>query len=335
MTMTWALFEQTMTDYLMGAKPFLFVIDFDCQKPFICPLADAEKHRVFYDVKGRSNFSDNSHLTSEITKRPQIEPLNPKWVNKAVFSTAFQQVQAHINLGDSYLLNLTFPTELDNHLDLLAIFAEAQAPYKLFYHRDDAQFVVFSPESFLTVRDGFIYTYPMKGTIDATLPNAEQQLLDNRKEQWEHNTVVDLLRNDLSQLASEVTVTRYRYIDKIKTHRGEILQTSSEIRGKLPPQWQSRFARQLRQLLPAGSITGAPRQKTLDIIKANEIAERGYYTGIFGIFDGEQLDSAVMIRFIERQGDKLLFKSGGGITAYSDQEKEYAELQQKVYIPTV
>jgi para-aminobenzoate synthetase component 1 len=71
----------------------------------------------------------------------------------------------------------------------------------------------------------------------------------------------------------------------------------------------------------------------LEIIEQAEIYERGFYTGIFGWFDGENLDSAVMIRFIEQKGDKLIFKSGGGITSQSQVEKEYEELIQKVYVP--
>jgi para-aminobenzoate synthetase component 1 len=86
-------------------------------------------------------------------------------------------------------------------------------------------------------------------------------------------------------------------------------------------------------LLPAGSICGAPKQKTLEIIEHAEGYDRGFYTGICGWFDGENLNSAVMIRFVEQQGDKLIFKSGGGITSRSELIKEYQELNQKVYVP--
>jgi len=86
-------------------------------------------------------------------------------------------------------------------------------------------------------------------------------------------------------------------------------------------------------MLPAGSISGAPKKKTIEIIREVEGYERGFYTGIFGYFDGKNLDSAVAIRFIEKQGEKLIFKSGGGITYQSDWEKEYEEMQKKVYVP--
>ena len=81
----------------------------------------------------------------------------------------------------------------------------------------------------------------MKGTIDATLPDAENRLLQNHKETCEHYTIVDLIRNDLNIVATRVQVKRFRYVEKIHTSQGEILQTSSEISGQLPDGWQNTF----------------------------------------------------------------------------------------------
>ena len=86
-------------------------------------------------------------------------------------------------------------------------------------------------------------------------------------------------------------------------------------------------------MLPAGSITGAPKQKTVKIIRETEGYDRGYYTGVFGIFDGRDLDSCVLIRFIENIEGQLVYKSGGGITFQSDPWKEYNEMIKKVYVP--
>ncbi len=173
----------------------------------------------------------------------------------------------------------------------------------------------------------------MKGTINADLPGAYNLLTSDQKEHAEHNTIVDLIRNDLSTIASDVRVKRFKYIERLRTNQGELLQMSSEITGKLPSDFRESLGENLFKLLPAGSICGAPKKKTLEIIKQVENYERGYYTGVFGHFDGENLDSAVAIRFIERQGDKMVFKSGGGITFQSDWEKEYEEMQNKVYVP--
>ncbi|MFZ1573367.1 MAG: chorismate-binding protein, partial [Candidatus Kapaibacterium sp.] len=91
----------------------------------------------------------------------------------------------------------------------------------------------------------------------------------------------------------------------------------------------------LISLLPAGSISGAPKKKTLEIINKVEKYKRGYYTGVFGYFDGVNLESSVMIRFIEKTSKGLIFKSGGGITFLSEAYKEYNELIDKVYVPFI
>ena len=173
----------------------------------------------------------------------------------------------------------------------------------------------------------------MKGTIDASVHDAERNLLDDIKEEAEHNTIIDLIRNDISRVADEVRVTKYRYIDRIKTGKGEMLQMSSEITGKLGDSYEKHLGEIITGMLPAGSVTGAPKKETLKIIKESENYKRGWYTGVFGVFDGTSLDSGVMIRYIERTGDKLFFKSGGGITYMSDSVKEYKELISKVYVP--
>jgi para-aminobenzoate synthetase component 1 len=87
------------------------------------------------------------------------------------------------------------------------------------------------------------------------------------------------------------------------------------------------------KLLPAGSITGAPKPSTMKIIEEAEGYDRGYYTGVMGYFDGENFESAVMIRYIENIDGNLVFKSGGGITVLSNAEHEYQELIDKVYLP--
>ena len=108
---------------------------------------------------------------------------------------------------------------------------------------------------------------------------------------------------------------------------------SSEISGKLKPRLQKKIGSIMKKILPAGSILGAPKPKTLEIILEAENHERGLYTGVCGWFDGENLDSCVMIRFIEKENGKLFFKSGGGITHLSNFADEYQEMKNKIYVP--
>jgi anthranilate/para-aminobenzoate synthase component I len=140
----------------------------------------------------------------------------------------------------------------------------------------------------------------MKGTIGADVLDAERVLLDDPKETYEHNTIVDLIRNDLAMVAERIEVQRFRYVDRVVRPQGDLLQVSSEVVGTLAPDWRSNLGNILERLLPAGSISGAPKEKTCEVIRAAEGQERGYYTGIFGIYDGERVDSAVNIRYVER-----------------------------------
>jgi len=128
-------------------------------------------------------------------------------------------------------------------------------------------------------------------------------------------------------------VERFRYIDRIPSNEGEILQVSSEISGKLNREFRSQPGNLLFALLPAGSVTGAPKKMTTAIIRNVEKSDRGYYTGVCGVFDGDNLDSAVMIRFIEILNGRMQYRSGGGITFLSRARDEYKELIDKIYVP--
>jgi len=173
----------------------------------------------------------------------------------------------------------------------------------------------------------------MKGTINANIPNAKKKILKNSKEMAEHIMMVDLMRNDLSIVAKNVKVDRFRYIQKINAGDKQLLQVSSKISGKLEYNWQDNLGDILKSLLPAGSISGTPKRKTVELINSIENYDRGFYSGVFGVFDGESLNSSVMIRFIENDNNILYYKSGGGITIDSDEQTEYQELLDKIYLP--
>ncbi len=303
--------------------PFLFLIDFELKKPVAIPLSKINPDELLYDIQGRRNFTPPRD-----TSKPLEFKAHP--VTKDRYCKAFRRVQKHIHRGDSFLLNLTFPSTVETNYSLKDIFYHSRAKYKIWFKN---HFVSFSPEIFVQTRGRLIRSFPMKGTLDATLPQAEKKLLSNKKELAEHFTIVDLIRNDLSMVAKNVKVNRFRYLDHIKTNKNEILQMSSEIEGILPENFREKLGDILFRMLPAGSISGAPKKKTLEIIRQAEVYQRGFYTGIAGIFDGEDIDSAVLIRFIEQTENGLVYKSGGGITGKSRCEDEYEELIEKIYVP--
>lgn len=306
------------------AHPFFFAVSFEGDEAVVYTKTEQQAHGLAFQIGGLVPGEAEGVMTA-----PPAMQLHP--VSYRQYLEAFQLVQRHLHAGNSYLVNLTFPTRIETNWSLESVYALSRAPFKLLW---PGRFAVFSPERFVRITEGIITTCPMKGTIDARLPNAEARLLADRKELAEHATIVDLLRNDLSQVARQVRVARFRYVTCIRTNRKDLLQASSEITGQLLGDYRSRLGNILAALLPAGSVSGAPKRKTLDIISAAEGAPRGFYTGVFGYFDGRNLDSAVMIRFLEQRPDGLYFRSGGGITVFSDPEREYQELLDKVYIPT-
>ena len=306
-----------LSEYAAKGIPFLFYTDFKGEQLHLYKLDELQDHGI--------EFSINTDSLS----KPHNITLHKYPVSFESYIEKFNYVIEEIKCGDTYLLNLTQPTEIDCSGNLFEIFQSANAKFKLFV-KD--QFVCFSPERFVKIENNRISTYPMKGTIDASIPNAEAKILGNAKEMAEHVMVVDLLRNDLGIIADDIKVERFRYIDKIRAGDKELLQVSSMVSGNVGINWKENLGDIISKLLPAGSISGTPKKSTVEIIEKVEGYVRGYFTGVFGVFDGQTFDSAVMIRFIEKDGDKLVYKSGGGITLDSNAESEYQEMIDKVYI---
>jgi len=309
----------------LGASgtPFLAIIDFEMEQPLVFPLSRIPAD-IHFQIGGlpKGTALDSEDLAPA--------PFDKNAIKMEQYAIEYGKVQESIQNGDTYLLNLTNKCKISTSFSLKQIYHASKAKYKLLY-KD--QFVVFSPECFVKMENGIISSYPMKGTIDASIPNAENILLSDAKEKAEHATIVDLIRNDLSRVSDNVHVKRYRYLDYLATNDKNIYQMSSEVEGILSDNYRDHLGDILFSLLPAGSISGAPKNKTIEIIKNTEAQKRGYYTGVMVHFDGANLDSGVLIRFIEKDGDHLFFRSGGGITYQSSMEREYQELMDKIYVP--
>jgi para-aminobenzoate synthetase component I len=314
---------QTINSFVHRNIPFIFIISFNKETNQVLPLHQLPDHNIFFSTPEKSNIE--IPIVLQRLNRFEKSP-----ISEEAYAKSFQKVMQEIQAGNTYLLNLTMQTRISSNLDLYQLFLASQAPYKLYFQD---KFTLFSPEKFISITDNTIKTFPMKGTISAEIPNACQTILKDEKEAAEHATIVDLLRNDLSRVSSEVKVNRYRYIEKVQTNDGAIYQVSSEIEGKLPEDYKDHLGEIIFDLLPAGSVTGAPKEKTIAIIHEAEPVSRGFYTGIFGIWDTNKLDSAVMIRFISKQNNKYWFHSGGGITFQSNCNAEYQEMIKKVYAP--
>ena len=312
-----------MDELSLKKVPFFFMVDFLLEKVEVFQENEIKEESLLIDFQNFKNIKTTEAENAEIELKILSE-------SAEIYRKGFDFVQDNLRQGNSYLTNYTVKSEIAINLTLKEIFYHSKAKYKVWYNDE---FVFFSPETFVEIIDDQIYTHPMKGTIEASIENAVEILKNDVKEKAEHFTVVDLLRNDLSMVADEVQVDEFQRIDFIKTQQKDLYAMSSKISGKLKPEFQNKIGTVMKTLLPAGSILGAPKPKTLEIIVEAENYDRGFYTGVCGWFDGENLDSCVMIRFIEKENGKLFFKSGGGITHLSKFADEYQEMKNKIYVP--
>jgi para-aminobenzoate synthetase component 1 len=234
--------------------PFLVISDFRAQQVEVIPLKDLQKHDIEFCIDEDYEFQEHPY---QLQKNPLPFEL---------YQQKFEAVIEKIKSGETYILNLTQPTPIQTQLTLKEMYDLANAHYKLRY-KD--QFICFSPEKFIQIHEDKIHTFPMKGTIDASLEDAEAKILKNEKEMAEHIMIVDLLRNDLSIVAKEVKVEKFRYVQDIEAGEKKLLQVSSHISGKLESSWKENLGDILQALLPAGSISGAPKKisiRTLPIL---------------------------------------------------------------------
>jgi len=251
-------------------KPFVFLIDFECRKP-LAWLFDDCPDDFKYNFQGVSN-----HNYSKAVRQFQFDK-SPISIQE--YAVKFNKVKEHISYGNSFLINLTCSTTINTDLSHQDIFEATSSKYRVWFKN---HFVCFSPETFIRIKNGKIYSFPMKGTIDANIQDAKEIILNDPKEQAEHATIVDLLRNDLSMVSKNVRVLRYRYYEELKTQHGKIGQVSSEIAGELPDNFNACIGDIVFSLLPAGSVSGAPRKKpwkqfmrlrelSVDIIRVSQV----------------------------------------------------------------
>ncbi|MCT3960550.1 aminodeoxychorismate synthase component I [Elizabethkingia anophelis] len=305
-------------------EPFIFIIDFLKQNILLFTEEELNKNR---DILVHFQKYRNHTPKTELNKKIYLQSFPETFES---YKKGFDIVMKNLQLGNSYLINYTRKTKIETNLTLQDIFYHSEAKYKICYKNN---WVFFSPEVFVKIENQKISTFPMKGTIDADIPDAENILKNDPKEKAEHYTVVDLLRNDLSIVADDVKLVDFQRIDYLQTLKKNLYTMSSEIEGTVKPSFQNKIGTIMQKLLPAGSILGAPKDKTQEVILKSESYDRGFYTGICGYFDGKDLDSGVMIRFIENENNQFYFKSGGGITHQSDASAEYQEMINKIYVP--
>ena len=256
-------------------------------------------------------------------------------VEAPAYQEAIKTIHHHIRQGDTYQVNYTVQLSQELEADPLAIYnrlvAEQKAHYNAFIQHDDVSILSISPELFFEQEDRLLTTRPMKGTTRRGLTNQadlkEAAWLEaDPKNRAENMMIVDLLRNDMnriSEIGSE-QVTRLCQVEQYST----VWQMTSTIESRLRPEVD--LVQTFQALFPCGSITGAPKISTMEIIQKTEKAPRGVYCGTIGILlpKGKRIFN-VAIRTLQMHGTKAIYGVGGGITWDSKWEGEYQETKQK------
>ncbi len=257
------------------------------------------------------------------------------------YAAAYERVQEHLHAGNSYEVNLTYRFARGSDLDPVTAYLRLRelnpAPYAGFLQHDvdDARawLLSSSPERYaLITADRTLETKPIKGTTprraDPVEDEAQRTLLaTDRKFRGENLMIVDLLRNDLSMVCEPGTV-EVPVLMEVESY-ASVHQLVSTVRGRLRDDVTTVGA--LRALFPAGSMTGAPKLRTMQVIEEVEATPRGVYAGAFGWISGDgRADLGVVIRSLTTAGDgRWTLGTGGGITVLSDVAEEHAEAEVK------
>jgi anthranilate/para-aminobenzoate synthase component I len=249
------------------------------------------------------------------------------------YAQAFEQVQRELRAGNTYEVNLTHRIQVRDEVDPALAYLRLRdlnpAPYAGFVQHHDARLLSSSPERYATIdRDRMIETRPIKGTTPrGTCPGEDEELrrelASNPRFRAENLMIVDLLRNDLAMVCDpgSVAVPSLMAVESYAS----VHQLVTTVRGRLRDGVTSIGA--LGALFPAGSMTGAPKLRTMDVIRRVETTPRGVYSGAFGwIAPDGRADLGVVIRSLTTTGDGAWeLGTGGGITVHSTARDEYAE----------
>ena len=254
------------------------------------------------------------------------------------YKAAIEQIHHHIRQGDTYQVNYTVQLQQKLTADPFAIYnrlvVEQNAHYNAFIQHDDVSIISISPELFFKKDGDRLTTRPMKGTTNRGLTSESdlkqaQWLAQDQKNRSENMMIVDLLRNDMNRI-SKIGSEDVKSLCQVEQY-STVWQMTSTIETQLLP--NSSLSDVFQALFPCGSITGAPKIATMEIIKKVEKQPRGVYCGAIGILmpQGPSIFN-VAIRTLQMEGTKAIYGVGGGITWDSNWEAEYEETKQKAAV---
>lgn len=263
--------------------------------------------------------------------KTELQPL----FDQAAYCQMVETAKRHIYEGDIFQVVLSNRLEAEYSGSLFNTYRVLRttnpSPYMFYFSSDDIELAGASPETLVKLEDGVLHTFPLAGTRPRSQTEAEDQqleeaLLHDPKELAEHNMLVDLGRNDLGKISrfGSVEVEKYCAIERFS----HVMHIGSTVRGELAANRSAMDA--IEAVLPAGTLSGAPKFRACEIINTLENNKRGIYGGAIGYLDFTgNLDTCIAIRLVFRKNGKVFVRSGAGIVADSVPEKEYRECIQK------
>lgn len=264
-----------------------------------------------------------------------VEPIRTE-TSQEVFEGWVEEAKGEIQKGEVFQVVLSRRERSRFRGDLMAFYEQLRwinpSPYMYFVDFGQRKVVGSSPEMLLSVQDGKMTTFPIAGTrpLGENLEERrklKQELLGDEKERAEHNMLVDLARNDVGRVAEfgSVAVPEYMVVEEFS----HVQHLVSKVVGRLAPGHDALHA--LSALFPAGTVTGAPKVRAMEIIQSLEGSARGPYAGVVGYLSlNGNMDTAIAIRTLVAEGSHLELQAGAGIVADSKPESEWRETEQKL-----
>jgi anthranilate synthase component 1 len=297
---------------------------------------DHRQRRAFYYYSGDNRFSEVERLIRQPSSHEALAHSKPKVnVTKARFEKAVEKAKDYVAAGDIFQAVLSKRYGFRVKGDLIAFYRALReinpSPYMYFLKAGDRQIVGSSPEMLVRVDNRVVETFPIAGTRPCVKNPAEntrlaKELLADPKERAEHVMLVDLARNDIGRIAKFGSVHVPEFM---KVHRySHVQHIVSQVVGDLKDELKCYDA--LRAVFPAGTVSGAPKVRAMEIIEKLEPTRRGPYAGAVGYFSyNGNADFAITIRTLFADKDKAYIQAGAGIVADSVPESEWFETDHK------
>ena len=294
---------------------------------------ETEYNRAILELKRLAELISNG---IPVTDKPGrcISEFTPLFA-KEEYCSMVEKAKYHIKEGDIFQIVLSNRLEADFEGSLLNTYRILRtlnpSPYMFYFSSSDMEVAGASPETLVKLEDGILHTFPLAGTrprgktLEEDLA-LEQELLADPKELAEHNMLVDLGRNDIGKISKfgTVAVEKYHCIERYS----HVMHIGSTVRGEIREDADALSA--IDSILPAGTLSGAPKIRACQLINDLENNKRGIYGGAIGYIDFTgNLDTCIAIRIAYKKNGKVFIRSGAGIVADSVPEKEYQECLNK------